>query len=58
MGRINEPRDIDFYFENRDLTEEECKKISEYIRKQREKRSKSIGLSSKIKNREMVVKSS
>ncbi|HBX50735.1 MAG: hypothetical protein A2275_17925 [Bacteroidetes bacterium RIFOXYA12_FULL_35_11] len=42
MGLIKESRDIDYYFENRELTEEECRLISEYIKSQKIKKTKSI----------------
>lgn len=42
MGLVKEPKDIDFYFENRELTKEECRLISEYIKSQQSKRRKTL----------------
>jgi hypothetical protein len=55
MGLIKEPQDVDFYFENRELTEEECRLISEYIKKQKNKKSKSARRPYSIKKKKVKV---
>jgi len=37
MGHIKEPKGIDFIIESKPLTDEERKKISDFIRKDKEK---------------------
>lgn len=37
MGHIKEPKGIDFVIESKPLTDEERKKISDFIRKDKEK---------------------
>lgn len=40
MGIIREPLDVDFYVESRPLTKEEQKKISDYIKSDKQKRKR------------------
>lgn len=40
MKQIHEPQDTDFYVDPRPLTAEERSRISEYIKKDKEKRNK------------------
>lgn len=38
MGLIREPRDVDFFVDPKPLTDEERKMISDYIKKDKQKR--------------------
>ncbi len=49
MGFIKEPEGITFYVENRELTKEEKKMLSEYFAKQNKKARKSIQIESERK---------
>jgi hypothetical protein len=49
MGHIKEPKGIDFIIESKPLTEEERKKISEFIRKDKAKLTNRSNLSSTSK---------
>ncbi|MDO9613682.1 MAG: hypothetical protein Q7J86_04065 [Bacteroidota bacterium] len=40
MGRIKEPLDVDFFVDPKPLTKNEIKQISDYIKADKEKRSK------------------
>ena len=40
MGHIAEPKDVDFYVENRPLTEREKKRISDFIQRDKDKRKR------------------
>jgi hypothetical protein len=40
MGPIREPLDVDFYVDPRPLTEEDRRKISEFVRKQKLEKTK------------------
>lgn len=40
MGHIKTPKGVDFIIESKPLTDEERKKISEFIKKSKEKNSK------------------
>jgi hypothetical protein len=51
MGLIREPQDVDFYVEPRPLKAEEKKKISEYIRKDKEKKHQSGHGGAQTKNK-------
>ena len=39
MGLIKEPKNVDFYLEGRDMTEEEKIRVSNFIRQQREQQN-------------------
>ena len=39
MGLIKEPKNVDFYLEGRDMTEEEQIRVSNFIRQQREQQN-------------------
>jgi len=49
MGFIKEPEGITFYVENRELTKEEKKMLSEYFAKQNKKAKRSIQIESEVK---------
>jgi hypothetical protein len=53
MGIVKEPLNIDFVVENRPLTKEEEKQISEYINSQKNKREakENIRKTSKVKQK-------
>lgn len=40
MGHIAEPKDVDFYVENRPLTKTEKKRISDFIQRDKDKRKR------------------
>jgi len=51
MDYVAEPYNVDFYVENRPLTEEEKKNISDFIRRDKDKRKKNSG---RLKKRKVV----
>jgi len=38
MGLIKEPLNVDFYFEDKEMTEEDQKRVSDYINRQKNKK--------------------
>jgi hypothetical protein len=54
MGFIKEPEGITFYVENRELTDEEKKLLSEFIASQRLKNKRRIELKKKQKIRKRI----
>ena len=54
MGFVKEPEGITFYVENRELTDEEKKLLSQFIAKQRLKNKRRIELNKKQKNRRRI----
>ncbi|MDQ3395095.1 MAG: hypothetical protein M3512_13405 [Bacteroidota bacterium] len=54
MGHIKEPKGIDFIIESKPLTVEERKKISEFIRKDKEKPTSKGKLSSTNKTSKKI----
>ena len=58
MGHIHEPQDVDFYVDPRPLTAQERSRISEYIKKDKEKRdertTKASGLPPESKRAKIV----
>ncbi|RAR72606.1 hypothetical protein [Flavobacterium aciduliphilum] len=55
MGLIKEPLNIDFVVENRPLTKEEEKQISEYIISQKKKRESKNNTNSRISKTKQKV---
>ena len=47
MGLIKEPLDVDFYFTGKEMTTEDQKRVSDYIRKQKVRKTQG---NLKIKN--------
>jgi len=40
MGLIKEPLNVDFYFDGRQMTAEDQKRVSEFIKRKKERKSK------------------
>jgi len=38
MGLIKEPLDVDFYFSGKEMTDEDHKRVSDYIKQQKERK--------------------
>jgi len=53
MGHIKEPKGIDFIIESKPLTDEERKKISDFIRKDKEKLSAKRIVAKRIKSEQI-----
>ena len=51
MGHIKEPKEIDFYVQNRKLNDKEKKRISDFIQQDQSKHKKVPPLTKTIKHR-------
>ncbi len=55
MGLIKEPLGVDFYFENRQMTEEDQKRVSAFIAKQKESKQRRVRGKASGKNKPNLV---
>ncbi len=54
MGLIKEPLNVDFYFDGRQMTDEDHKRVSDFIAKEKEKKIRRQRVKSVAKKKSIV----